>query len=79
MRARKRERDVQVAVKCPRSVAGYFGFGSAKINSNPCNRHIDMTKMQRSGAQERGMNGSRIATRSSDLLLSGSWTPDRVL
>ena len=53
MRARKRERDVQVAVNCPRSVAGYFGFScfdSAKITSVTCNRHIGMTIMPRLGA-----------------------------
>ena len=75
MRARKRERDVQVAVKCPRSVAGYFGFScfdSAKITSVTCNRHIGMTIMPRFGAWERGMSGSGIATRFSDLFLSGS-------
>ena len=53
MRARKRERDVQVAVKCTRSVAGYFGFScfdSAKITSVTCNRHVGMTIMPRFGA-----------------------------
>ena len=52
-RAKERERDVQVAVKCPRSVAGYFGFScfdSAKITSVTCNRHIGMTIMPRFGA-----------------------------